>query len=167
MANYNATNMGMPLQQQQQPMMQQFPYGNNNMLLNNNLYDNYMSRSNNQNLMPNQFLKCRPVSSRDEARAAQIDLDGSLNVFTDIGNDRIYTKKINNDGTASFITYARIEDETPANEASEYVTKDEFHKVIQNLMAAMQPANPQGQVPTPAQNNNGNGNNDAKALINF
>lgn len=141
MANYNTPNMGMQMPnmgQQQQPIMQQYPYGNNNMLLNNSPYENYMGRTN-QNLMSNQFLKCRPVSSRDEARAAQIDLDGSLWVFTDLGNERIYTKKINNDGTASFITYAKIEDEAPVdNGLNEYVTKDEFHKVIQNLMAAMQ-----------------------------
>jgi len=51
-------------------------------------------------------LKCRPVSSKEEAMASQIDLDGSLWVFTDIGNGKIYTKQINNDGTASFRTYA-------------------------------------------------------------
>lgn len=155
MANYNTPNMGMQMSnigQQQQPIMQQYPYGTNNMLLNNNPYDNYMGRTN-QNLMSNQFLKCRPVSSRDEAKAAQIDLDGSLWVFTDIGNEKIYTKKINNDGTASFITYAKVEDEIPTdNGLNEYVTKDEFHKVIQNLMAAMQTSN--SQKTTSAQNNN-------------
>ena len=135
MASYNTPNVGM----QTQPMMQ-YPYGNSNMLLNNNLYDNYMGRPN-QNLMSNQFLKCRPVSSRDEAQASQIDLDGSLWVFTDLGNDKIYTKKINNDGTASFTTYAKIEDEIPVYNSSEYVTKDEFHKTIQNLMAAIHPTN--------------------------
>lgn len=51
-------------------------------------------------------MKCRPVSSKQEAMASQIDLDGSLWVFTDIGNGKIYTKQINNDGTASFRTYA-------------------------------------------------------------
>jgi hypothetical protein len=59
------------------------------MLLNNTPYENYMGRMNNnsQNLLSNQFLKCRPVSSKEEARAFQIDLDGSLWVFTDLGND--------------------------------------------------------------------------------
>lgn len=134
MASYNTPNMGAQMPAGQQPMMQ-YPYGNSNMLLNNNLYDNYMGR---QNLMSNQFLKCRPVSSRDEAQASQIDLDGSLWVFTDLGNGKIYTKKINNDGTASFTTYAEVENEIPAYNSSEYVTKDEFHKVVQNLMAAIQ-----------------------------
>lgn len=155
MSNYNTPNMGM----QMPNIGQQYPYGNNNMLLNSTPYDNYMGRVN--NLMSNQFLKCRPVASREEAKAAQIDLDGSLNVFTDLGNDRIYTKKINNDGTASFTTYAKIEDEVPtAYNSTEYVTKEEFHKVIQGLMAAMK--NPK-QENTSAQNND----NKEKALMSF
>ncbi len=43
--------------------------------------------------------------------AFQIDLDGSLWVFTDVGNDKIYTKQINNDGTASFRTYVYDKDD--------------------------------------------------------
>jgi len=83
----------------------QNPYGNNNMLMNlpYNNGSNYMAQGSNS---PNQFLKCRPVSSKDEARAYQIDLDGSLWVFTDVGNGKIYTKQVNNDGTATFKTYA-------------------------------------------------------------
>ncbi len=145
MANYNNQNLGiqqMPnvmSQQQQTPI--QFPYGNNNMLLSNTPYDNYMGRMNgSQNLLSNQFLKCRPVSSKDEARAYQIDLDGSLWVFTDVGNGKIYTKQINNDGTATFKTYVFTEDESPYS--NQYVTKDEFNKVIQALMASMQPQAP-------------------------
>ena len=159
MTNYNTPNMGIQVPTGQQSVVQ-YPYGNSNMLLNGNLYDNYTGRQN-QNLMSNQFLKCRPVSSRDQAQASQIDLDGSLWVFTDLGNDKIYTKRINNDGTASFTTYAKIEDETPKYDSDKYVTRDEFHKTIQNLMAAMQPSNSQGQTSV---NNN---NNDGKALINF
>ncbi len=87
MANYNNPNLGGLQQQtpvnfmsQQTPV--QFPYGNNNMLLSNTPYDNYMGRMNgSQNLLSNQFLKCRPVSSKDEARAYQIDLDGTPNRF--------------------------------------------------------------------------------------
>ena len=163
MANYNTPNMGIQapgygnnMGQQQIPV--QFPYGNNNMLLSNNgSYENYMGIKNgSQNLLSNQFLKCRPVSSKDEARAYQIDLDGSLWVFTDLGNGKIYTKQVNNDGTATFKTYAFTEDENPYN-SNEYVTKDEFNKVIQSLMAAMQSGS--SQEPAPVQNNNENGKN--------
>ena len=87
------------------------------------------------NVNQNQYLRCRPVSSKEEARAFQIDLDGSLWVFTDIGNQKIYTKQINGDGTATFKTYTQAADDTYSNE---YVTKDEFNKVVQSLVAAIQ-----------------------------
>ena len=134
MATYNNPNTGaqMPLWQQQQPV--QFPYGSNNMLLSNTPYDNYNMgnriNANTQSLSQNQFLKCRPVSSKDEARAYQIDLDGSLWVFTDLGNNKIYTKQVNNDGTATFKTYAFTQDENPYNSSNDYITRDEFNKVV-------------------------------------
>jgi len=61
-------------------------------------------------------------------------------VFTDVGNEKIYTKQINNDGRASFKTYKLTQDEIPASE-SEYVTKSEFQQVIQALTAAIQSKN--------------------------
>lgn len=155
MINYNNPNQ-MNLQQPsnfvgQTQIPMQYPYGNNNMLLNNTPYDNYMGRSTNgsQNLLSNQFLKCRPVSSKEEAQAYQIDLDGSLWVFTDLGSDKIYTKQVNNDGTATFKTYIFTEDENPYT-LTEYVTKEEFNKVVQNLMAAMQIPSSQEPVPPSA-----------------
>ena len=149
MPNYNDFNFNLQDQQQMQraqmgnPQMVS-PRGNNNMLLSNNPYNNYMGnqRIESQDLLSYQFLKCRPVSSKDEARACQIDLDGSLWVFTDLGNDKIYTKQINKDGTATFRTYSFVEDESPYG-SNEYVTKEEFNKVVQTLMAAIQPVNPQ------------------------
>lgn len=81
--------------------------------------------------MPQNFLKGRPVVSIEEARAAQIDLDGSLHIFTDIGNKKIYTKQINLDGTATLNVYQLIEDTT----SSGYITRDEFEKAIQSLRA--------------------------------
>lgn len=140
---------------------QQFPYGNSSLLM-NTPYDNYMGRQNQQQIFnQNQYLKCRPVASKDEAKAFQIDLDGSLWVFTDVGNEKIYTKQINTDGTATFKTYSFVEDENPYA-TTEYVTKDEFNKAIQNLMAAMQTEKSQNLVP--ASNNNTNGQS---ALISF
>lgn len=121
------------------------PYGN--FLFNNQFppqtYDpnNFMGKQNNSqnslNLNQGQFLKCRPVSSKEEAMASQIDLDGSLWVFTDVGNGKIYTKQINNDGTATFKTYVWSKDEDPYA-STEFVTKNEFNRVIQSLLAAIQ-----------------------------
>lgn len=105
MANFNNPSMGIPPQNNINVGMnsQNFPYGNSSSnLINNSPYDNYMGRLNNsfnlQNQNQNQYqyqFKGRPVSSKEEARAAQIDFDGSLWIFTDIGNGKIYTKQIN------------------------------------------------------------------------
>lgn len=83
-----------------------------------------------QNYMP-QYIKCRPVVSIDEARAAQIDLDGSLFVFTDIRNKKIYTKQVSLDGIAVLNTYSLVENEEPLEES--YVTKTEFLKAINEM----------------------------------
>lgn len=128
----------------------QYPYSNTN----NFSYDiNYMRGQQNR-----QFLKCRPVSSREEAIAFQIDLDGSLWVFTNTGNGKIYTKQINNDGTATFNTYTLTKNENPFS-AGEYVTKDEFNKVVQSIMAAIAPASNNTGTATAVVNNNQNVSN--------
>ena len=152
MTSYNNPNINGV---QQAPI--QFPYGNN-VLLNNSPYDNYMgnNRVGNQNLFSNQFLKCRPVSSREEANAFQIDLDGSLWVFTDIGNGKIYTKQINNDGTASFKTYIFTEEKLPSynNSPNDFITREEFNKVISGLTAVFQSNSSNSNIPETATNPN-------------
>lgn len=101
--------------------MYAYPYGmNNNMqqqLAQNRMeqlqqqYNNMfpMMQQQQQIQQPQQFLKGRPVSSLEEARASMIDLDGSLFVFTDIANNKIYTKQIMLDGTAELKTYELVE----------------------------------------------------------
>jgi hypothetical protein len=84
-----------------------------------------------------QGLKGRPVSSIEEARAAQIDFDGSLFVFPDLANKRIYTKQINLDGTASLNVYELKEMVVPKSDI-DYVTKQEFETVVKELSAAVQ-----------------------------
>lgn len=144
MAGYNNNNMMGGINTNVQPPIQ-FPY--NQM----NPYENYMGQQQQiQRFNQSQFLKCRPVSSREEAMAFQIDLDGSLWVFPNVANGKIYTKQINNDGTATFSTYVFTKDESPYN-SSEYVTKDEFNHVVQSIMAAIAPNKP---VDIPVQSNN-------------
>lgn len=105
------------------------------------MYPNYGNYYPQQQMQMNQFsgnslmqlqpgLKGRPVSSLDEARVANVDFDGSLFIFPDVANKRIYTKQINLDGTASMKIYAQVED-TPS--APAYVTREEFDSVIKNL----------------------------------
>ena len=55
--------------------------------------------------MAKNMVKCRAVTSIDEAKAAMIDLDGSMTIFTDLGHNKIYTKQINLDGTATLNSY--------------------------------------------------------------
>ena len=88
-----------------------------------------------------QFLKCRPVTSIEEARAAQIDLDGSLWVFVDPGHGKIYTKQIRNDASSSFGVYNYIGEDQPNyninnnnNNLNNYVTKEELSTAIQYVM---------------------------------
>lgn len=75
------------------------------------------------------LLKGRPVSSIDEVKAANIDFDGSVFIFPDIANKKIYTKQINMDGTSSLLIYS-LETKTAQ---PEYVTREEFERVIQAL----------------------------------
>ena len=93
------------------------------------------------------YIKGRPVVSIDEARASQIDLDGSLYVFPDIGNKKIYTKQINMDGTATFNVF---ELSAPIEQAPTpvYVTKDELDTILSKFKESLiQSKNPE---PAPA-----------------
>lgn len=107
----------------------------------------------NQNMMNQQpvplgnirqnFIKCRAVTSIDEAKASMIDLDGSIHVFTDIGNKKIYTKQINLDGTATLNTYELVSPpEAPMAPAPEpeatidlsnYVNHEEFETICRSF----------------------------------
>lgn len=88
--------------------------------------------------VPAVILKGRPVSSYEEARVAQIDLDGSIFIFPDLGNKRIYTKKINVDGTASFNTYSLEEKPIEAVAAVEApVSREEFNKLKESVEALL------------------------------
>lgn len=81
---------------------------------------------------PAAVIKGRPVSSLEEARVAQIDLDGSISFFPDLGNKRIYTKRINADGTASINTYS-LDEQVPVAQTEEYVTRGELTELKKSL----------------------------------
>lgn len=85
-------------------------------------------------------LKGRPVTSLDEVRAASIEFDGSIFYFPDLANHCIYTKQINNDGTASINLYELKQ--IPVNNiqqqnfnSSMYVTREEFENFIKQIQA--------------------------------
>lgn len=86
-----------------------------------------------------QALKGRPVSSYDEAKASMIDLDGSLFVFPDVANKRIYTKQIMLDGSAELKVYV-LQDGAGSDvkhesveEKEGYVLKRDFDKAVGDL----------------------------------
>ena len=85
------------------------------------------------------LIKGRPVVSIDEARASQIDLDGSLYVFPDLGNKRIYTKQINMDGTASFNVFELNEQALIGENApvQSYVTRDELNAILDQFRESL------------------------------
>lgn len=80
------------------------------------------------------YIKGRPVVSIDEARASQIDLDGSLYVFPDLSNKKIYTKQINMDGTASFNIFELAVPSEPAPQPV-YVTRTELEEILASFKA--------------------------------
>lgn len=84
-----------------------------------------------------QVLKGRPVSNMEEAKASMIDLDGSLFVFPDIANGKIYTKQVLMDGTADFKVYC-LDGGKPERKASEtkqieFVPFDVFNDTVKEL----------------------------------
>lgn len=98
----------------------------------NNMYNqNMMQNQQQQNI---QMLKGRPVSSYDEAKAAMIDLDGSMFVFTDIANKRIYTKQIMLDGSAELKVYTLQEQNIKEQKQNaDYVLQSDFEQAIEIL----------------------------------
>lgn len=93
------------------------------------------------------FLKGRSVVSVDEARAAQVDFDGSIFVFPDITNGCIYTKQATPTGII-FNKYV-LEEQNAKPASSDYVTREELNNIISELKSAVKP-NLNAQSPTPA-----------------
>lgn len=52
------------------------------------------------------IIKGRPVSNIQEANAAMIDFDGSVNIFLDRAHRKIYTKQLGMDGNILFEEYS-------------------------------------------------------------
>ena len=81
------------------------------------------------------LLKGRPVSSFEEAKVAQVDLDGSTFIFPDLANKKIYTKRINPDGTAALSIFSLEEQK---EDTTAYATKDEIEslrKTLEDILA--------------------------------
>lgn len=77
--------------------------------------------------------RVRPVASVEEVKASPIDFDGSVFFFPDFGNKRIYTKFITVDGIPTINMYELKEMPTAAETNNNYITREEFENVIQQL----------------------------------
>lgn len=112
-----------------------------------NYYPNSYTQQQQKPVMPVQpTLKGRPVSSIEEVRATSVDFDGSIFYFPDLANNRIYTKQINMDGTSTTLMY-ELKEMPTEQPSSQYITRDEFEAVINQLKGSLQApaATPQSQ----------------------
>jgi hypothetical protein len=95
------------------------------------------------------YIKGRPVVSIDEARASQIDLDGSLYVFPDLGNKKIYTKQINMDGTAAFNVFELVVPGGEAPPAPSYITREELDEILNQFKNSLVQTKPRETTAAP------------------
>lgn len=91
------------------------PYGTMGM------YSGYQSQYQQQYQPRQRLLKCYPVTSIDEARAAMVDVDGSVTVFTDLANGKIYTKAVDLNGMAILQTYELVTNVQPQATAEQRI----------------------------------------------
>lgn len=82
--------------------------------------------------IPRPTFKAVPVTSFDEAKAAMVDFDGSLNLFVDIQNNQIYTKQLTLNGLAELKVY-RLVEEAPNAPQVQYVSREDFETCMKEV----------------------------------
>ena len=114
-----------------------------------NYYPNVYSMQQQQTRLNQPLLKGRPVSSIDEVKAAPVDFDGSIFYFPDLANNRIYSKQINLDGTSTILMYElkEIPKDIPT---SQFITREEFETVINQLKGSLPTSPEEAQKPAAA-----------------
>ena len=100
------------------------------------------------------FFKTLPVTSFDEAKAAMISFDGSLNIYVDTQHDRIYTKQLTNNGLAELKVYTLSKESEPKENVVEYVTKGDYNALLERVNKLQEKLNTLG-----GKHNESNGNN--------
>ena len=100
------------------------------------------------------FFKTLPVTSFDEAKAAMISFDGSLNIYVDTQHDRIYTKQLTNNGLAELKVYTLSKENEPKENVVEYVTKGDYNALLERVNKLQEKLNTLG-----GKHNESNGNN--------
>lgn len=86
-----------------------------------------------QNNISNQpVFACRPVTSKEEATAIQVDFFGPGTIMPDLGHNVIYLKRFNSQtGACDIFEFAaqQPKEDTPV----QYVTKEEFESLREEL----------------------------------
>ena len=149
----------------------QYPYDMTNRynagMYDTNAYINYMQAQQRINQLQPQipqpmqtpiqnekFFKTLPVTSLDEATAAMISSDGSLNIYVDTQHDRIYTKQLTNNGLAELKVYTLSKENEPKENVVEYVTKGDYNALLERVNKLQEKLNTLG-----GKHNESNGNN--------
>ena len=149
----------------------QYPYDMTNRynagMYDTNAYINYMQAQQRINQLQPQipqpmqtpiqndkFFKTLPVTSFDEAKAAMISFDGSLNIYVDTQHDRIYTKQLTNNGLAELKVYTLSKENEPKENVVEYVTKSDYNALLERVNKLQERLNTLG-----GKHNESNGNN--------
>ena len=149
----------------------QYPYDMTNRynagMYDTNAYINYMQAQQRMNQLQPQipqpmqtpiqsekFFKTLPVTSFDEAKAAMISFDGSLNIYVDTQHDRIYTKQLTNNGLAELKVYTLSKENEPKENVIEYVTKGDYNALLERVNKLQEKLNTLG-----GKHNESNGNN--------
>lgn len=77
------------------------------------------------------YLKALPVTSVDEAKAAMIDLDGSMFVFVNVGAGEIYTKQYNlSTGASDFQMFKAF---VPNQQESGYASVESLKELRESM----------------------------------
>lgn len=138
---YQPAYIQQPMQQAQAPQMQmpqqymQPPYRPAD--------QNFVGQQSMQQQMPQPNpVRATMVTSKEEAVAAQIPFDSTINVFTDLTHMHIYTKQFDaNTGGSLFRSY--VLEEVPAEPApkivpkADFVERREFEQRISELQASI------------------------------
>ena len=125
--NYLNPPMNNPMLSQQQRLLQLEQQQN---MMNNNIMSSSYQEP--QGI----YLKGRAVTGIEEVRGTIIDQDGSLFIFPDIGHNKIYTKQINIDGTATINSFAL--EKTPVQTEQKYVEVEQMNKIINDFNQQIQ-----------------------------
>lgn len=123
----------------------------------NNYGNGYAATQQNTMQQSQQIARLSYVTCIDEAKAAQIPLDGSITVFVNVQNGEIYTKQLDNNGLADLKLYRRIQNVAQQN--VQYVPVQDFNALTEKVK--MLESRLMGGVNNVSESNANNGN-DAK-----